>query len=186
MRTRMQSRFPRRFGLRISGVPVYCLLTALAVVKAYGVGSEDKGRLEGSGTIAPAEAVSSRVEEVPSARATGDGLIEALIAVESRGNPAAIGDNGLAVGVLQIHPIMVRDVNRILALRNDPRRFDLHDRRDRAGSIEMFLVWREHYCSGASEEVIARRWNGGPKGDRRPSTAAYWIKVQRKLFERDR
>ena len=40
-------------------------------------------------------------------------LITALIAVESSGNDMAIGDNGRALGPLQIHRGVVLDVNRI-------------------------------------------------------------------------
>ena len=45
-----------------------------------------------------------------------DNLVNALIYVESRGNDSAVGDRHLdqpSVGVLQIRPIMVREVNRI-------------------------------------------------------------------------
>ena len=45
-------------------------------------------------------------------------LIPAMIQVESLGNDSAIGDTHLvgneAVGALQIRPIMIREVNRIL------------------------------------------------------------------------
>lgn len=48
-------------------------------------------------------------------------LVRALIMVESRGNDSAVGDRHLvgneAIGALQIRPIMVREVNRILKLR---------------------------------------------------------------------
>ena len=47
-----------------------------------------------------------------------DLFVEAVIWRESRGNSSAIGDNGKAVGVLQIHPIMVREANRILAMKD--------------------------------------------------------------------
>ncbi len=46
-----------------------------------------------------------------------DVLVDALIYVESRGKDDAIGDTHLgkpSIGVLQIRPIMVREVNRIL------------------------------------------------------------------------
>jgi len=39
-------------------------------------------------------------------------LISALMIVESDGRADAIGDNGRAVGVLQIHPECVQDINR--------------------------------------------------------------------------
>jgi hypothetical protein len=105
-------------------------------------------------------------------------LIAALIHVESGGNADAIGDGGKAVGVLQIWPIMVRDCNRILKLRRSKLRYTLKDRYSRSRSIEMFKVWSSHYNKGASLEVIARRWNGGPKGDKKAATKKYWEKVK--------
>ena len=42
-----------------------------------------------------------------------DVLIKALIQVETNGNPKAIGDNGDAKGILQIHQEVITDVNRI-------------------------------------------------------------------------
>lgn len=36
-------------------------------------------------------------------------LVCALMLIESGGVPTAIGDDGLAIGTLQIHPIMVRE-----------------------------------------------------------------------------
>ena len=44
-------------------------------------------------------------------------LLQAMIMVESRGNDSCIGDRFLAkpsIGCLQIRPIMVREVNRVL------------------------------------------------------------------------
>lgn len=104
-------------------------------------------------------------------------LVNALIQVESNGNDTATGDGGAAVGCLQIHKVLVDDVNRILG----KQEFTYNDRLDRDKSIAMFNVFTNHYSPGASNEVKARRWNGGPKGDRRAGTVAYWRKVQRHL-----
>ena len=72
-------------------------------------------------------------------------LIPAMIQVESMGNDSAIGDRHLvgneAVGALQIRPIMVREVNRILKLQKSEKRFKRKDRFSREKSIEMFLIW---------------------------------------------
>ena len=38
-----------------------------------------------------------------------------------------------------------------------------------------------HYGKGATTEQLARRWNGGPTGDRKPVTEAYWVKVHAQL-----
>ena len=53
-------------------------------------------------------------------------LITAMAFVESGGNPATIGDTNLrtpSVGLLQIRPIMVREVNRILRKQGSDKRF---------------------------------------------------------------
>ena len=104
-------------------------------------------------------------------------LIEAIIYVESRGNDSAIGDRGKAVGCLQIHPILVREVNRILRRNDIPLVYTLEDRYSREKSIEMFNIIAEQYeCCDA--EKVARRWNGGPRGDKKRATIKYWNKVQ--------
>ena len=114
-----------------------------------------------------------------------DELIDALIYVESKGNDSAIGDRHLgsqyAVGVLQIRPIMVREVNRILKLRGSDYRFQLKDRYDRDKSIEMFLIWKEFHHNDSDFEVIARSWNGGANGVKNPKTYSYWKKVEQQL-----
>ena len=73
-----------------------------------------------------------------------DALVKTILAVamvESGGDPCAIGDGGKAVGILQIHPIMVKDVNRILG----EDRYSLADRRDVRKSVEVFCVYCLHY-----------------------------------------
>ena len=87
-------------------------------------------------------------------------LILALIMVESGGDTSAVGDGKKAVGVLQIHPIMVRDVNRILG----EDKFSLDDRYDRQKSIAMCEVYFNHYGDGKTVEQLAAMWCSGPKG----------------------
>jgi len=114
-----------------------------------------------------------------------DALIDALIKVESRGNDSAIGDRHLvgneAIGALQIRPIMVREVNRILKIKKSEKRFKMSDRWDREKTIEMFLIWKEFHHSNDDFETIARNWNGGPRGYKNPRTEKYWAKVQQEL-----
>ena len=105
-----------------------------------------------------------------------DVLIPAIIYVESRGNDSAIGDGGLAVGCLQIHPILVRECNRIL----NSGIYTLEDRYSRSKSIEMFNVIRSNIKNGTNEE-IARRWNGGPNGHNKSATLKYWSKVKNQM-----
>lgn len=101
-------------------------------------------------------------------------LLSAIIAVESGGDPNAVGDNGRAVGILQIHPIMVREANRILG-RDE---FTLADRYSPERSVAIFDTYCSRWCVDATDEQIARRWNGGCRGDTKEATAAYWARVQ--------
>lgn len=112
-------------------------------------------------------------------------LINALIEVESLGNDSAIGDVHLigneAVGALQIRPIMIREVNRILKIQKSTKRFKRKDRYNRTKSIEMFLVWKDYHHPEGGFETIARNWNGGPRGYKNKRTEHYWAKVQIEL-----
>jgi len=114
-----------------------------------------------------------------------DLLIDAMIYVESKGNDSAIGDRHLgsqyAVGALQIRPIMVREVNRILKLKGETHRFKMQDRYDREKSIQMFLIWKEFHHNDSDFEAIARSWNGGTNGVKNPKTYNYWKKVEQQL-----
>ena len=111
-------------------------------------------------------------------------LIEALIQVESRGKENCIGDLHLivpSVGVLQIRPIMVKEVNRILAILGKDKQYKNKDRYSREKSIEMFIIWRDFHHKDDSNEIISRCWNGGPNGWKRKATLHYWKKVQKAL-----
>ena len=108
-------------------------------------------------------------------------LIEALIWVESRGKEDAYCKREDAVGVLQIRPIMVKEVNRILGLTGSNNIYTLEDRWNREKSIEMFNVVASYYHETSSYEKIARCWNGGPKGLQKKQTQKYWRKVQKRL-----
>ena len=123
-------------------------------------------------------------KELPTIITDAD-LVTALIHVESRGNDSAIGDRHLvgseAVGALQIRPIMVREVNRILRIQKSDIRFTLKDRFDRTKTIEMFYIWKNYHHKDSDMETIARNWNGGPKGYKRNSTLKYWNKVEQQL-----
>ena len=110
-----------------------------------------------------------------------DCLVEALIQVESRGDSTAKGDRGWAVGVLQIWPIMVREVNRIQEKNGSDVRYGYTDRYSVKKSIEMFHIWREYYHSDSDWETIARCWNGGPSGSSHHRTKCYWNKVKKEL-----
>ena len=108
-------------------------------------------------------------------------LVDAMIHVESRGDSTAIGDGGRAVGVLQIHPVMVREVNRILGKNGSDVRYTYDDRYSVEKSKEMFYVWKGYYHPNSSYEKIARCWNGGTNGYIFYCTHRYWRKVSDRL-----
>ena len=103
-------------------------------------------------------------------------LITALIAVESSGNDMAVGDQGKAIGCLQIHKAVVLDVNRITG--SNYRHSEMTNRAQARAVCEAYL---KAYGKGKTTEEQARIWNGGPTGDRKPVTLAYWRRVQRNL-----
>lgn len=108
-------------------------------------------------------------------------LISAMINVESSGNDSAWNADERAAGCLQIRPVMVREVNRILKMQGLKKRYKLNDRWSRDKSIEMFYVWKEWHHPTCNDEVVARCWNGGGNGYRMPATQHYWNKVQNYL-----
>ena len=106
-------------------------------------------------------------------------LVDALILVESAGSSYAFNEKENACGCLQIRPIMLREVNRILRKQNNDKRFTKEDRWSCGLSQEMFYIWRNYHHKNSSDEVIARNWNGGPRGYKKQSTEHYWHKVQK-------
>jgi len=109
-----------------------------------------------------------------------DELMDALIIVESNGNDNAVGDNGRALGCLQIWKVVVDDVNRV-----SKKKYTHADAYDRRKAREICEIYLRHYGNHAAkngvnvtDEVLARIWNGGPKGYIKDSTKPYWKKVQ--------
>ena len=102
-------------------------------------------------------------------------LLSALIQIESGGNDHARGRHG-ELGALQIKPIMVRDVNRIMGTHYTHAQVT-----NRAISTFIAESYFAHYGKNLSDESLARLWQGGPKGLRRSFTRAYGRRVMRKL-----
>ena len=108
-------------------------------------------------------------------------LLLILIMVESGGNPEAIGDNGKALGVLQIHAAYVEDVNRIYGTT-----YKHQDALCRDTSIEIATLYLSYYGSperlGRNPTVrdLALIHQGGPNGYRRTNRTAenYMQKVR--------
>jgi hypothetical protein len=104
-------------------------------------------------------------------------LITALIAVESSGNDMAVGDNGRALGPLQIHRSVVLDVNKFTG-----SHYQWQQMTNRAQARAVCEAYLTHYGKGCTTEQLARKWNGGgPRGEKKTATQAYWNKVRKHL-----
>lgn len=100
-------------------------------------------------------------------------FIAAEIQVESNGRDNAIGDDGKAIGCLQVHKACHKDSG---VAGNYTNCFN------RAYSIKVITSYLNRYCPRAIKrndfETMARTWNGGPNGKNNPATLVYWRKVQ--------
>ena len=110
-----------------------------------------------------------------------DLFFAALAEVESGGDSSAYNKAEDAVGLYQIRPIYVRDVNRIVG----HGAFTLRDRWDAVKSRCMVIIYLSHY--GTEQRLgraptfldLARIHNGGPNGWKKKATLAYAEKFER-------
>jgi len=105
-------------------------------------------------------------------------VMEAIILVESEGNPNAVSGN--QVGAMQITPILVRECNNILKARGSEKRYTMADRYDVEKSKEMFLLIQSQYNKANNVEKAIRTWNGGPNYSMR-ATDRYYQKVLKRM-----
>jgi len=117
-------------------------------------------------------------------------LILALAIVESSLNPLAIGDNGNAVGYLQITPAVIEDVNNFYNLD-----YNMDDRLDKDKSITVCTLYLKHWGKyyekqtgkKPTAEIYAKIWNGGALAWKKTDPRVvnnldnYWEKVQLSL-----
>jgi hypothetical protein len=103
-------------------------------------------------------------------------LIAAMITIESNGDEKAIGDNGRAWGCLQIRAVVIKDVNKVYGLHYN--REDAFDPKKAREICRMYLLHWGNKINNCTPGSYARIWNGGPKGNRKPGTVAYWKKVK--------
>ena len=111
-------------------------------------------------------------------------LILAIAMVESGGNPHAFNKSEGARGLYQIRPIYVADCNRI----QQTRVYTLEDCYDQEKSIEMMMIYWNHYASERrlgykpDYETLARmHCAGGGSGHLKECSKPYWEKVKRQL-----
>lgn len=112
-----------------------------------------------------------------------DEIYDIIKYVESSNNPKAIGDDGRAYGVVQIHKSCVMDINRLYNTNYTHKQAF-----DEAYSREMFMLYmsygikrfKKRYCRSPTEEEVVRFWNGGIyKGYKMKATKKYYKKYLR-------
>ena len=108
------------------------------------------------------------------AEANTTDLLDAIAAVESNGNPDAIGDRGRAMGVYQIHKLYWEDGTRILGVD-----WSYQEAKDPTKARQVVRAYLLHYGRGKSLLDKARIHNGGPRGYRKQATISYARKVAR-------
>ena len=100
-------------------------------------------------------------------------VMDAIIQVESDGNPRAVSGN--SVGVMQITPVLVKECNNILQKQKSNKRYTLDDRYSVEKSKEMFLLIQKYFNPENNVEKAIRSWNGGIK---------YSVKATNKYYEK--
>lgn len=114
-------------------------------------------------------------------------LFDAIAYVESKGDFIAVGPGG-EIGMYQLTPVYVDDVNRILQWRRiNGRNYTYADRYNPKLCEEMMIIYWEHY-TGCVHLVRDADWSdlvrihyGGPNGHKSGRTIHYWNRVQTAL-----
>ena len=125
-----------------------------------------------------ASAANNLNDDVTSDEFDWNPVMEAIIQVESEGNPKARSGN--SVGVMQITPVLVAECNKILKRKNSKKRYKLSDRFSISKSKEMFLLMQSVYNPLNSIEQAIRAWNGGNHYNVK-KTQRYFEKVMKLL-----
>lgn len=108
-------------------------------------------------------------------------LLPLLAQVESNNDPAAIGDNGKAIGIYQIWEPYWQDGCEELdvewpyewAYKPDKARFIVFAYLYRYGR-----AYERETKKPVTLEVLARIHNGGPDGWKKEATKKYWLKIK--------
>ena len=109
-------------------------------------------------------------------------LLDALIQVESSGRDDAVGDNGKAIGCLQIWQPYWYDATERSKIGGSYK-----DCYNRAYAKRIVDAYMKRYAREAwtnpkkfNAEKCARMHNGGPKGHTKKATEKYWKKVAKR------
>ncbi len=106
-------------------------------------------------------------------------FLKALHQVESGGREGVIiGDNGKALGPLQIHRVYWNDVaSKVGGRYEDVTNYNYSTK----VVLAYFLKYAKDALKNKDWETLAKIHNGGPKGHKKKSTEKYWQKVKSHL-----
>ena len=106
--------------------------------------------------------------------------LQAIIWVETSGGNSRYNPGETeSVGLLQIRPIMIKEVNRILGY----NKYQLSDRLSDKKSIEIFTIYQQKFNPEMNFEKMCRLWNGGRSGMQKTSTLKYYNNALKYLHE---
>jgi hypothetical protein len=122
-----------------------------------------------------------KVADLDAMRTEHRAFLDALAQVESGGDDDAVGDNGKAIGRMQIWEIYWTD-----AVAHAPAiGGEYADCKGRAYAERIVMAYLHRYGKQALKdkdyEKLARIHNGGPRGHTKRATLKYWRKVEKAL-----
>ncbi len=96
----------------------------------------------------------------------------------------SVGDHGDAIGKYQIHSEVITDVNNHYGTHY--KHAEMFDPVKSEDVLKKYLeYWGNEYKQHTGQEltyqVLARIWNGGPKGYKKPATNKYWLDAKQYL-----
>ena len=120
-------------------------------------------------------------KDLDTLRAEHRAFLDALAQVESGGKDDAVGDNGKAIGRMQIWEIYHTD-----AMAHAPGiAGEYADCKGKAYAERVVMAYLHRYGKKAladkNYEKLARIHNGGPRGHTKRATLKYWAKVSKAL-----
>ena len=129
-----------------------------------------------------AQAITLR--ELDAARANLRPFLDALAQVESSGKDDAVGDNGKAIGRMQIWEIYWKD-----AMAKCPKIGGTYqDCTSKVYAERIVVAYLLRYAPNAVAskdwQTLARIHNGGPRGATKAATRGYWVKVRREMAKK--
>lgn len=121
------------------------------------------------------------VQDLDALRVEHRAFLDALAQVESQGKDDAVGDNGKAIGRMQIWEIYHAD-----AVAHAPGiAGEYADCKGKVYAERVVMAYLHRYGKKAladkNYEKLARIHNGGPRGHTKRATLKYWAKVEKAL-----